>query len=440
MASTKTQRHTQKQGRLTPDQVPLAAQILRDGGLLAFPTETVYGLGADATNGQAVARIFAAKGRPVFNPLIVHVVDLAAAERLAVFDDLARDLAARGLGVLKPLETPKIDAGFDCPVDVTIDDDTRDGCPVFALRLIRGVRNGPSPEWLQDQLRAIGLRPISFLVDVTNWFTYDLNRPLHVFDTDIVKGDLRVHRTAGGETITALDDKAYTLPAGAMVISDDAGVESIAGIMGGAHSGVTGATVNVLVESAYWDPVQIALTGRALKINSDARYRFERGVDPAFTPEGLDFATRMILDNAGGEASEMVVAGAVPDVDRAYKLDTARIESLVGMSIPGDEQRASLTALGFRLDGDMAHVPSWRPDVQGEADLVEEVARIASLTRLEGRPMMRAPGILRPVLTVAQQRERMARRTAASLGYNECVTYSFIDQASAALFLSLIHI
>tara|TARA_R110002124_G_scaffold13056_2_gene60716 strand:- start:1942 stop:4335 length:2394 start_codon:yes stop_codon:yes gene_type:complete len=347
---------------------------------------------------------------------------------------IARDLAARGLGVLKPLETPKIDAGFDCPVDVTIDDDTRDGCPVFALRLIRGVRNGPSPEWLQDQLRAIGLRPISFLVDVTNWFTYDLNRPLHVFDADIVKGDLRVHRAAGGETITALDDKDYTLPAGAMVISDDTGVESIAGIMGGAHSGVTGATVNVLVESAYWDPVQIALTGRALKINSDARYRFERGVDPAFTPEGLDFATRMILDNAGGEASEMVVAGAVPDVDRAYKLDTARIESLVGMSIPGDEQRASLTALGFRLDGDMAHVPSWRPDVQGEADLVEEVARIASLTRLEGRPMMRAPGILRPVLTVAQQRERMARRTAASLGYNECVTYSFIDQASAALF------
>ncbi|MEM8824627.1 MAG: phenylalanine--tRNA ligase subunit beta, partial [Pseudomonadota bacterium] len=277
-------------------------------------------------------------------------------------------------------------------------------------------------------------RPISFLVDVTNWFTYDLNRPLHVFDADVVQGNLRVHRAAGGETLTALDDKDYTLPQGAMVISDDTGPESIAGIMGGTHSGVTEDTVNVIVESAYWDPVQIALTGRALKINSDARYRFERGVDPAFTPEGLDHACRMILDHAGGEVSHMHVAGAVPDTSRAYPLDTERVESLVGMAIPADTQRATLEALGFRVDGDMAHVPSWRPDVQGAADLVEEVARIASLTKLEGKPMVRAPGVLRPILTPLQLRERMARRTAAALGYNECVTYSFIDQASAALF------
>ncbi|PWJ12443.1 phenylalanine--tRNA ligase subunit beta [Jannaschia seohaensis] len=347
---------------------------------------------------------------------------------------IARDLAARGLGTLKPLERPVIEAGFDCPVGVTIDDDTRDGCPAFALRLIRGVKNGPSPDWLQDQLHAIGLRPISFLVDVTNWFTYDLNRPLHVFDANIVKGGLRVHRAAGGETITALDDKDYTLPQGAMVISDDTGPESIAGIMGGAHSGVTEDTVDVLVESAYWDPVQIAMTGRALKINSDARYRFERGVDPAFTPEGLDHATRMILDHAGGEASTMVIAGELPDTSRAYRLDTARVESLVGMSIPAETQRETLTALGFCLDGDMAHVPSWRPDVQGEADLVEEVARIASLTKLEGKPMTRPAQVLRPVLTPMQQRERMARRTAAALGYDECVTYSFIDAEAAELF------
>ncbi|TFL18978.1 phenylalanine--tRNA ligase subunit beta [Jannaschia formosa] len=347
---------------------------------------------------------------------------------------IARDLAARGLGTLKPLESPVIEGGFDCPVKVTIDEDTRDGCPIFALRLIRGVRNGPSPDWLQDQLRAIGLRPISFLVDVTNWFTYDLNRPLHVFDADVVKGDLRVHRAAGGETITALDDKDYTLPEGAMVISDETGPESIAGVMGGAQSGVTEDTVNVLVESAYWDPVQIAMTGRALKINSDARYRFERGVDPAFTPEGLDHATRMILDHAGGEASAMVVAGAVPDTSRAYRLDTGRVESLVGMAIPAETQRATLEALGFALDGDMASVPPWRPDVQGEADLVEEVARIASLTKLEGRPMARPAQVLRPVLTPMQQRERMARRTAAALGYDECVTYSFIDAEAAALF------
>lgn len=347
---------------------------------------------------------------------------------------IARDLAARGLGVLKPLDSPVITGAYDCPVGVTIDADTQDGCPVFALRLIRGVKNGPSPEWLQDQLRAIGLRPISFLVDVTNWFTYDLNRPLHVFDADIVKGDLRVHRAAGGETITALDDKVYTLTEGAMVISDDTGPESIAGIMGGAHSGVTEDTVNVLVESAFWDNVQIALTGRALKISSDARYRFERGIDPAFTPEGLDHATQMILDHAGGEPSAMVIAGAVPDVARAYKLDTARVESLVGMSIPAEEQRASLSALGFTLEGDMAHVPSWRPDVLGEADLVEEVARIASLTKLEGRPLTRSAQVLRPVLTPAQMRERVARRTAASLGYDECVTYSFIDRDAAVLF------
>ena len=351
---------------------------------------------------------------------------------------VARDLAARGLGTLKPVPTPGIGGAFRSPHGVAIDDDTRDGCPVFCLRMIRGVRNGPSPDWLQDQLRAIGLRPISFLVDVTNWFTHDLNRPLHVFDADAVRGDLRVHRAAGGETVTALDEKTYTLPEGAMVISDEAGPESIAGIMGGAHSGVTAATVNVLVESAYWDPVQIAMAGRALRINSDARYRFERGVDPAFTPEGLDHAVRMILDHAGGEASEMVVAGAVPDTARFYVLNTDRCEALVGMAIPADEQRATLEALGFRVEGDAptltAHVPPWRGDVRGEADLVEEVARIASLTKLEGRPMSRPARVLRPVLTPAQARERTLRRTVAAQGYDEAVTYTFIDAEAAALF------
>jgi phenylalanyl-tRNA synthetase beta chain len=197
---------------------------------------------------------------------------------------------------------------------------------------------------------------------------------------------------------------------------------------------VTEATTDVVVESAYWDPVTIATTGRALRINSDARYRFERGVDPAFTLEGFDHAVAMILEHAGGEASEMVVAGAVPDTARAYRLDTGRVESLVGMSIPAETQRATLTALGFRLDGDMAQVPSWRPDVQGEADLVEEVARIASLTKLEGRPMSRPAQVLRPVLTPMQRRERTARRMAASLGYDECVTYSFIDREAALAF------
>lgn len=347
---------------------------------------------------------------------------------------IARDLAARGLGTMKDRPTPTIEGSFDSPVSVTIDDDTRDGCPVFAGRVIRGIKNGPSPEWLQDLLRAIGLRPISFLVDVTNFFTYDLNRPLHVFDLAHVKGDLRVHRAKGGETITALDDKDYTLGAGHIVISDETGPESIAGIMGGADTGVSEATTDVFVESAYWNPVQIALTGRALKINSDARYRFERGVDPEFTPEGLDHAVRMILDHAGGEASHMVVAGEVPTVSRSYTLDPARVQSLVGMEIPEATQRETLTALGFVMDGDQAHVPSWRPDVQGEADLVEEVARIASLTKLEGKPLPVIAGVPKPVLTPAQVRQGAARRTAAALGYNECVSYSFIDQLAATLF------
>jgi phenylalanyl-tRNA synthetase beta chain len=347
---------------------------------------------------------------------------------------IARDLAARGLGKMKPDEVEIVEATFTTDLSVGIDADTLDGCPVFTGRLIKGVKNGPSPAWLQDLLRAIGLRPISFLVDVTNFFTYDQNRPLHVFDADKVAGNLRVHRAAGGETLMALDDKDYTLQAGQMVISDDTGAQSIGGIMGGRNTGCTEDTVNVFVESAYWDPVQIAYAGRALKIHSDARYRFERGVDPAFTPDGLEHAVRMIVDHAGGEASNLIVAGKVPDVSRAYKLDAKRVISLVGMDISESTQRQTLTALGFRLQGDMAHVPSWRPDVQGEADLVEEVARIASLTKLVGKPLPRMAGVARPVLTPLQLRQQAAKRTVAALGYNECVTYSFIYRDAAALF------
>lgn len=347
---------------------------------------------------------------------------------------IARDLAARGLGKLKPRNVDPIEATFKSDLTVSIDADTLDGAPVFMGRLIKGVKNGPSPEWLQDLLRAIGLRPISFLVDVTNFFTYDMNRPLHVFDADKVRGNLRVHRAAGGEEILALDDKTYRLRSGQMVISDDNGVQSIAGIMGGAATGCTEETTNVFVESAYWDPVQIAYAGRALKINSDARYRFERGIDPAFTPDGLEHAVRMIVDNAGGEASSVIVAGKIPDVSRSYKLDAKRVISLVGMDIPESTQRQTLTALGFRLEGDMAHVPSWRPDVQGEADLVEEVARIASLTKLVGKPLPRIAGVPKSILTPLQSRQQMAKRTAAALGYNECVTYSFIDREAATLF------
>lgn len=347
---------------------------------------------------------------------------------------IARDLAARGLGQMIDLPVEPVAGSFPSPIQVSIDDDTLDGCPVFYGRVIRGVKNGPSPQWMQDLLKAVGLRPISFLVDVTNYFTYDTNRPLHVFDADKVAGNLRVYRAKGGETLMALDDKEYSFQPGMMVIGDDNGAESFAGIMGGAPSGVSDETVNVFIESAYWNPIETAHTGRKLKINSDARYRFERGVDPEWTPAGLEAATKMIIDHAGGEASELVVAGEVPDHARAYRLDTDRVQSLVGMEIAADTQRTTLTALGFELDGDMASVPSWRPDVQGEADLVEEVARIASLTKLQGKPLARIPGVPKPVLTPMQRRETAVRRSLAAQGFNECVTYSFIDQPTAELF------
>ena len=349
---------------------------------------------------------------------------------------IARDLAARGLGQLKPQAVTAVAGGFACPVTVKIDDDTRDQCPVFYGRVIQDVKNGPSPAWLQDRLKAIGLRPISRLVDVTNFFTYDSNRPLHVFDADKIAGNaLRVHRANGGETFSALDDKEYTLTEGMTVISDAHGVESLGGIMGGAQSGCTDETLNVFLEGAYFDPVRTAYTGRALKINSDARYRFERGIDASWTPTGIDAASQMILDLCGGTASEVVIAGAQPDHARAYRLDTDRIQSLVGMDLPDAEQRATLTALGFDLRGDMAHVPGWRPDIMGEADLVEEVARVASLTKLQGKPLPRLQhGVPKAILSSMQQREQIARRTAASLGYNECVSYSFIDQAAAQAF------
>ncbi|HQU68456.1 MAG TPA: phenylalanine--tRNA ligase subunit beta [Albidovulum sp.] len=377
-----------------------------------------------------------AKNRPEMVDPMVHIKITPNRPDALGIRGIARDLAARGLGVLKPLDIQPVKGGFQSPIGVRIDDALKGkGCPLFVGRVIRGVKNGPSPAWLQARLKAIGLRPISTLVDITNFFTFDQNRPLHVFDADKVKGDLSIHPAKGGEEFAALDGKTYVLAAGMMAISDDTGVESLAGIMGGEATGCTGETVNVFVESAYWGPITVATTGRALRVNSDARYRFERGVDPAFTLPGLEAATRMILDLCGGEASEVVLDGAVPDVSRAYRLDPARVVSLVGMDIPEAEQRRTLEALGFTLKGDMATPPTWRPDVLGEADLIEEVARIASLTKLDGKPLRRAkPGVPKPVLTPIQVREKAARRMLAALGYNECVTYSFIDATSAQLF------
>ena len=349
---------------------------------------------------------------------------------------IARDLAARGLGTLRTLDIPAIIGHGPSTVQVRIDPvlKTR-GCPHFTGRTISGIKNGPSPAWLQDRLRAIGLRPISTLVDITNYFTFGLNRPLHVFDAAKITGPLRIHAAPGGEAFAALDGKTYTIRAGQMLISDDTGPQSLAGIMGGATSGCTSDTTEVFLESAFWDPITVAATGRAQKINSDARYRFERGVDPQFTLPGLDLATQMILDLCGGTASDLAQDGAAPDTTRSYRLDPARVISLVGMDIPEADQRKTLESLGFSLKGNDVTPPSWRPDILGDADLIEEIARIASLSKLQGKPLTRAiPGVPRPILTPMQTRERAARRMIAALGYNECVTYSFIDSTAATLF------
>ncbi len=353
---------------------------------------------------------------------------------------VARDLAARGLGTLRPMPIEPVAGSFDSPVAVTLGDDVADrACPLFIGRVVRGVKNGPSPDWLQRRLKAIGLRPISALVDITNYLTYDRARPLHVFDMAKVTGDLHVRLSRPGESIVALDDKEYRLDDAMTVICDDAGPEAIGGVMGGLHSGCTDETTDVFIEAAYFDPVRTAATGRKLRINSDARYRFERGIDPAFTRDGMEMATRMVLDLCGGEASSLVIAGEVPDTARDYDLRTDRIETLVGMTVTPDKQQRILTDLGFGVTHDggtfSVSVPSWRPDVQGEADLVEEIARVSSLSQLESQPLPRPrAGVAKATLTPMQKRVANARRALAAQGLNECVTYSFIGSDEAVQF------
>ncbi len=352
---------------------------------------------------------------------------------------IARDLAARGLGRLVTRSPVPVRGAYRAPFTVSLAAEVATGpCPHFLARHIRGVRNGPSPKWLQDRLRAIGLRPISALVDITNYLTFDRGRPLHVFDADRVEAALVVRAARAGETLHALDTRSYTFAGGETVIADAGGIESIGGVMGGLASGCTETTVNVIVESAWFDPIRTAATGRQLRVNSDARYRFERGVDPAFTAPGLELGTRMILDLCGGEASEVVEAGAAPLPGRRLSLRAGRVRQLVGLEIAVDEQVRILTALGFSVaPGEPMEVtvPSWRPDVLGEADLVEEVARIASLANLRGQPLPRPdPGVIRPALTAGQRREGLVRRSLAALGAHECVTYSFIPGPAARRF------
>lgn len=369
------------------------------------------------------------------DPVIEIAVTPNRADALGVHG-IARDLAAAGLGRLVEDAIAPVKGTYPCPVSVTIAEGAP--CPAFALRLVRGVKNGPSPEWLQAKLRAIGLRPINALVDVTNLLTFDQNRPLHVFDAKKVHGNLVVRRAQAGESLLALDGKTYALDATMCVIADDKGVESLAGVMGGEESGCDDATVDVLVESALWEPINIAQTGRRLGLNSDARFRFERGIDPAFTLPGLELATRLILDLCGGEASDIMLAGAIPDTTRVIDFPLELTEKLTGLVASETEQTDTLKSLGFAVEGTSGTVrvtpPSWRGDIEGKADLVEEVIRIVGLDRVPSLPFLRDETARKPVLTTLQLRTRKAKRALAARGLVEAVTWSFVPKPQAELF------
>ncbi|WP_448580158.1 phenylalanine--tRNA ligase subunit beta [Thermaurantiacus sp.] len=346
---------------------------------------------------------------------------------------IARDLAAAGLGTLKPLPKPSIGASFPCPVPIAIEDE--EGCPAFFARAIRGVRNGPSPPWLQDLLRKAGLRPISVLVDITNYFSIGHGRPLHVYDIARLEGGLVARRARPGETIHALNGRTYALDDSMCVIADDRAVHDIGGIMGGEESGVSAATTDVLIEAAWFSPARIGATGRALGIASDARARFERGVDPAFVAPALDMAAAMMQDLAGGQISDAVHVGAPPVLDRRISFDPQATRRLSGLEIAAAEQQAILERLGFSVAGDgVVTVPSWRRDVEGPADLVEEIVRMVGLDSVASVPLARAEGVARPTATPSQRLERRVRRALAARGLDEAITWSFIGEAEAEAF------
>ena len=351
---------------------------------------------------------------------------------------IARDLAATSLGVFKDKVPKAVKGAFACPVKVTLDFGKSPSlCPAFGLRLVRGVRNGPSPDWLQKRLTAIGLRPINVLVDITNYITFDRGRPLHVFDADKVHGNLTVRRAKNGEMLLALDGKTYTLDEGICVIADEKGVESLSGIMGGEATGCSDTTTNVLVESALWDEFNIAQTGRKLGINSDARYRFERGVDPNFMLPGLELATQMVLDLCGGEASDVVVAGDPTPKEKVIDFPVSELPRLAGLKLPAADMRRILEKLGFFAAGQgermKVAVPSWRPDVHGRADIVEELVRIIGVDQVPSTRFGR-DNARKPVLTAIQSRTRKAKRALAAQGLVEAVTWSFVSHHEAQLF------
>lgn len=345
---------------------------------------------------------------------------------------VARDLAAAGLGTLKPIAMPAFEAKGACPVEIRTDDP--DGCPAFHGRVVTGVTNGASPDWLQQRLISAGQRPISLLVDLTNYMMLAYGRPAHAYDLAKLNGAVVARRAKDGEQVLALNEKTYTLEDSMTVIADDAGVHDIAGIMGGEHSGVTEETRDVLLEIAYFNPAQIGVTGRKLGLASDARTRFERGVDPAFLDHGLDLLTGLIVELAGGSASEMTRAGSAPSEPKVVTFDPALTQRLGGVSVDEAEQRRILESLDFDVSDDwQVTCPLRRHDIEGPADLVEEVVRIHGLDAVESVALPRAEGVAKPTATPQQMLERKLRRAAAASGFNEAVTWSFISEEQAAL-------
>jgi phenylalanyl-tRNA synthetase beta chain len=338
---------------------------------------------------------------------------------------IARDLAAKGLGKLKPIAMPSFNASGTCPVEIRTDEPQ--GCPAFYGRVVKGVTNGPSPDWLQARLKSAGQRPISLLVDLTNYLMFGFGRPAHAYDLAKLSGAVVARRARDGEKVLALNEKTYRLDPEMVVIADDAGVHDIAGIMGGEHSGVSESTTDVLLEIAYFDPARIGAAGRKLGLSSDARTRFERGVDPEFLDAGLDLLTGLIVELAGGTASEAVRAGAPPSQAKVIAFDPGLTTRLGGVAVPEAEQQRILESLGFTVaEGWQVTCPLRRHDMEGPADLVEEVVRIHGLDKVASVALRRVEGVARPTATAQQTLERGLRRAAAASGLNEAVTWSFL--------------
>lgn len=352
---------------------------------------------------------------------------------------IARDLAAAGLGTLRPLaQVYRMDSlapkeGPEAAPDVRTDDIA--GCPAFYAQTVSGVKNGPAPDWMSSKLKAIGQKPISALVDITNFVSIDLGRPLHVYDRAKLAGALVARKAKDGEQVLALNGKTYTLDASMTVIADNAMVHDIGGIMGGEHSGVSESTTDVLIECAYFDPEHIARTGQKLALTSDARQRFERGVDPAFLDDGLAIATKLVLDHCGGTSSAITRSGEPPVAPRNISYDTDHCLRLGGVDVAPEKQRNILESLGFAVTSDwQVTPPSWRRDVEGSADLVEEVVRMVGLDNVPSTPLPRTDGVAKPTATALQKLERKARRTAAARGLNEAVNWSFLPERDAQAF------